>query len=52
MSNIAILNDFIEFEKSCKKELRGEEIMYDIKGQYRYLTLSELFDYYFKTKNK
>ncbi len=40
------ISDFISFEKGCKKELRGGETMYDIKGHYKWLSLSELFQYW------
>lgn len=37
---------FIEFEKSCKQEMRGGILMYDIKGCHRWLTLEGLFKYW------
>jgi len=37
---------FIEFEKSCPRENRGGTIMYDVKGHYKWLSLSELFSYW------
>lgn len=42
------LLDFVEFEKQQIKSNRGGVEMYDVKGHYKYLTLSELVDYYFK----
>lgn len=38
--------NFLEFEKSLKKENRGGSIMYDLKGHYKYITEKELFDYF------
>lgn len=40
------VSSFIEFEKSCKKEIRGGIEMYDVKGHYKWLSLSELFKYW------
>lgn len=40
------IKDFLEFEKEQKKTMRGNIKMYDIKGYYKYLTLSELFNWY------
>jgi ABC-type phosphate transport system auxiliary subunit len=39
---------FLEFEKNQSKTERGGMILYDIKGHYKYLTFSELLDYYIK----
>ena len=41
-----ILQFFLDFESKQKKSIRGGVEMYDIKGQYKYLTLSELFEYW------
>lgn len=43
-----MLENFIEFEKSQKRSIRGNTTMYDVKGHYKYLTLSELFEHYIK----
>lgn len=40
------VSSFMEFEKSCKKEIRGGTEMYDVKGHYKWLSLSELFKYW------
>ena len=48
VKNIDQLLNFIEFEKKQKREDRGEQIMYDIKGCHKYLTFSELFEWYIK----
>jgi len=49
LNSLEICASFFEFEKTIKKEQRGGKIMYDVKGQYKWLTLTELFDYW---KNK
>lgn len=43
------LQSFINYESTCKKVTRGNQTLYDIKGQHRYLSLTELFNYW---KNK
>ncbi len=48
--NINTVESFIEFEKQQKKSIRGNTTMYDIVGSYKYLTLSELFEWYIKHK--
>ena len=40
------INAFLEFESNQKKSIRGGVEMYDIKGHYKFLSLSELFDYW------
>lgn len=40
------LISFLDFESNQKKSIRGGVEMYDVKGCYKYLTLSELFDYW------
>jgi hypothetical protein len=49
MTNENIINGFFDFRESTPKEMRGDRLMYDVKGCYKYLTESELFDYYIKT---
>jgi hypothetical protein len=39
---------FLEFESNQLKSERGGMILYDVKGHYKYLTFSELLDYYIK----
>lgn len=41
-----ILYGFIDFEKTQKRSVISNDVMYDVKGYYKYLTFSELFDYY------
>lgn len=42
----SLIFGFIEFEKNQPKTMRGDALMYDVKGFHKYLTISELFDYY------
>lgn len=51
MSGTAILG-FIEFEKSCTKEIRGGEPIYDVGGLYKYLSLKELIKHYYTSTYK
>lgn len=44
-----LLNSFLNFKDNQQISIRGGETMYDVKGHYKYLTLSELFYYYIKT---
>lgn len=44
--------DFVNFKNSCKKEMRGGKEMYDVKGCHKWLTISELFQYWYKTHIK
>lgn len=37
---------FLEYKNKQNKSIRGGVEMYDIKVCYKYLTLSELFDYW------
>lgn len=46
--NEMLLTGFIDFEKNQTKSIRCGITMYDVKGHYKYLTTSELVDYYFK----
>jgi hypothetical protein len=46
-----ILQNFINFESKQSKSIRGGVEMYDIKGYYKYLTFSELFDYWCSRSN-
>lgn len=43
-----LLESFIEWVDSLKTEIRGGVVMYDVKGHYKWLTQSELFNYYAK----
>jgi hypothetical protein len=45
-----IINSFIDWKNKQNKIIRGNEIMYDIKGYYKYLYEHELFNYYVKIK--
>lgn len=47
MDNNTVLQ-FIDFEKQQRKSNRSGIEMYDVKGHYKYLTFSELVDYYFQ----
>mgnify|MGYP003591885501 CR=1 FL=1 len=47
-----IYNSFVGFEKSQIKTERGGRTVYDVKGYYKYLTLSELFEYFMNQRNK
>lgn len=40
------IQNFLYYESKQSKSIRGGVEMYDIKGHYKYLTLSELFDYW------
>jgi hypothetical protein len=42
---------FVEFERTCKKEIRGGVMMYDVKGHYKWLTANELSNWYFRRLN-
>lgn len=44
--SLSTIQSFLEFEKEQKKTMRGNIEMYDIKGHYKYLTYSELFNWY------
>lgn len=44
--SLSTIQSFLDFEKEQKKTLRGNIEMYDIKGHYKYLTFSELFNWY------
>lgn len=44
-----VMELFIEFEKGQKKTVRGGIEMYDVKGEYKYLTFSELFQLFLTT---
>ena len=41
-----VFDNFVDFEKSQTKTERGGRTMYDVKGHYKYLTLSDLFEYF------
>jgi hypothetical protein len=41
---------FLDFERDQKKSIRGGIEMYDVKGCHKYLSLSELLDYYLTYK--
>lgn len=41
-----MIENFIHFERDTKRQLRGGVVMYDVKGHYKWLTLSELFNYW------
>ncbi len=42
---------FIEWEKQQKKVILGGVTMYDIKGYYKYLNYSEIFDFWAQQSN-
>ena len=42
------IEGFINYRNSIDSTIRGGVTMYDVKGYYKYLTESELFEYYFK----
>lgn len=42
-----MLNSFQEWKDNQVEVERGGKIMYDVKGYYKYLDDSELFNYYF-----
>jgi hypothetical protein len=44
--SLSTLQSFLDFEKEQKKVMRGEIEMYDLKGHHKYLTFSELFNWY------
>lgn len=46
-----ILKRFLDFESKQSKSIHGGVEMYDIKGHYKYLTFSELFDYWCSLSN-
>lgn len=41
--------NFLSWRDGIPSEYRGGELMYDVKGVYKYLTEAELFKYYFET---
>lgn len=45
------LQSFIDYERTCKKEVRGGQTYYDIHGHYKYLTLIELFNHWKQNSN-
>lgn len=42
------LFNYLEFRATQKKVILGGAEMYDVFGHYKYLSESELIDYYFK----
>lgn len=44
--------DFVNFKNSCKKEMRGGKEMYSAEGHYKWPSISELFQYWYKTHVK
>ena len=44
------VQSFIDFESEQKKSVRSGIEMYDVKGFHKYLSLSELLDYYLTYK--
>jgi len=44
--SLSTLQSFLDFEKEQKKVMRGEIEMYDLKGHHKFLTFSELFNWY------
>ena len=45
------LLNFLDFESKQKKSIRGGVKMYDIKGHYKYLTFSELYEWWCVRQN-
>lgn len=43
---ISKVSSFMEFEKTCKKDMFGGVEMYDVKGYYKLLSLLGLFKYW------
>jgi len=50
MKTINDVISFFEWKELQTTSIRGNEIMYDIKGYYKYLTENEIFDYYITHK--
>lgn len=44
----ALICGFADFEKNQRTIMIAGEKMYDIKGHYKWMTMSELFEYYLK----
>lgn len=44
----ALFNSFLEFKEKQITIMRGNQLMYDVKGCYKYINENELFDYYYK----
>jgi hypothetical protein len=42
---------FLEWKDNQCTTIRGGKLMYDVKGYYKYLTESELLNYYIEYKN-
>lgn len=40
------LQSFIDYERTCKKDVWGGKTYYDVKGHYKFITLTELFNYW------
>jgi len=45
------VKEFIEWRKGIQSEIRGGQLMFDVKGHYKWLTSEELLNYYFKLSN-
>ncbi len=46
--SLSTIYGFLDFEKQQVKTVRGSVEMYDVKGCHKYLTFSELFEWYVK----
>lgn len=49
LSEQTLLN-FFSYRDKTPTTIMGNKRMYDVKGHYKYLDESELFDYYIKNK--
>ena len=47
-----MLECFLDYKNKLPFQIRGGVKMYDVKGHYKWLDLSELFDYYTKNQKK
>lgn len=47
-----LLNDYILWLNALHKDVRGGELMYDVRGHYKWLSGDELFTYYMEYKFK
>jgi len=41
---------FMEYERRQKRTVLGGNVMYDVLGEYKYITLPELFNYYMESQ--
>lgn len=51
-NDISFVTSFVEWRNSLHQEIRGGKIMFDVIGNYKWLTESELFNFYIEKQNE